>query len=251
MAIQYAFFTTIDENQKRINRERNCDSEFLKEIQDFYRVEIVYSSNALEGYTYTIFETKILLEDGLTAGGKPMRDAYAVLGHARAYDYMFSLFNKSSINENDILYMHKLLGDSLDNDAVAGAYREKRSSITGSNHPVSDPKNIPGEMSALLEKIAKNDCDLHPVELAAQLHKGLVFIHPFADGNGRVARLAMNTVLLQNSYFPVAIRPALRRDYINSLEKARVNDFDFVHFIAQNEIETQKKFIGMLAIENP
>ena len=107
MAIQCAFFTTIDENQKRINRERNCDSEFLKEIQDFYRVEIVYSSNALEGYTYTIFETKILLEDGLTAGGKPMRDAYAVLGHARAYDYMFSLFNKSSISENDILFMER------------------------------------------------------------------------------------------------------------------------------------------------
>ena len=96
--------------------------------------------------------------------------------------------------------MHRLLGDSLDNDAVAGAYRENRAFITGSSYPVSAPKKIEAEMSALVEQIANNEQDLHPVELAAQLHKSLVFIHPFADGNGRVARLAMNTVLLQNSY---------------------------------------------------
>lgn len=251
MTIQHELLSKIEDNQRIINSHRPFDPEFLKEVQDFYRVGIVYSSNALEGYTYTISETKILLEDGLTAGGKPMRDAYAVLGHARAYDYMFSLLKQSSISEEDILYMHRLIGDSLDNDAVAGAYRENRAFITGSSYPVSAPQKIEAEMSALVEQIAKNEDNLHPVELAAQLHKGMVFIHPFADGNGRVARLAMNTVLLQNSYMPVVIPPVLRHEYIESLERARSGDQDFVNFIARSEIETQKEFIRLLAIEEP
>ena len=251
MTIQHKLLTQIDEKQKIINNQRPFDSELLSEIQGFYRVGIVYSSNALEGYSYTLSETKILLEDGLTAGGKPMRDAYAVEGHGHAYDYMFTLINNSSINKNDLLQMHEMIGGSLDNDAVAGAYRDKRAFITGSNYPVTDVKNIAREMDELFEYVEINRDKIHPVELAAQLHKKLVFIHPFADGNGRIARLAMNTLLIQNSYLPVVIPPVLRQEYIESLEKARKNDNDFVNLIARCEIETQKEFIRLLHIEEP
>lgn len=237
----------IDDNQSIINGYRPFnDQEILKEIQDFYRVGIVYSSNAIEGYTYTLSETKILLEDGLTAGGKPMRDAYAVLGHAKAYDYMFTLLRSSTIRESDILKMHTMLGESLDNLAVAGRYRDKPAFISGSEYPVADAKDIQKQMNMLFEYVEKNRKDMHPIELAAQLHKNLVFIHPFADGNGRVSRLAMNTLLIQNSYLPVVIPPVIRHDYVTALEKAHKNDSDFIKLIARCEIETQKEMMRLL-----
>ena len=237
----------IDDNQEVINSYRPFnDPELLKEIQSFYRVGIVYSSNAIEGYTYTLSETKVLLEDGLTAGGKPMRDAYAVLGHAKAYDYMFTLLHNDKIRESDILKMHKMLGESLDNQAIAGQYRDKPAFITGSEYPVADANDIQKQMNMLFEYVEKNRNNMHPVEIAAQLHKNLVFIHPFSDGNGRVSRLAMNTILIQNSYLPVVIPPVIRHDYVTSLEKAHKNDSEFVKLIAQCEIETQKEMIRLL-----
>ena len=80
------------------------------------------SSNALEGNTLTESETKVLLEDGLTVGGKPLRDTFEALGHAKAYDFMFSLLGKHEITETDILTMHKLFYSDIDGKA-AGVYR--------------------------------------------------------------------------------------------------------------------------------
>lgn len=105
----------LDAQQAIINTYRPFeDADLLREIRDFYRVGIVYSSNAIEGCTYTLSETKILLEDGLTAGGKPLKDAYAVTGLARAYDYMFGLLHGAGLAEEDLLTMHGLLGGGLD-----------------------------------------------------------------------------------------------------------------------------------------
>lgn len=237
----------IDAKQSIINGYRPFEDEgLLREIQAFYRVGIVYSSNALEGYTYTLSETKILLEDGLTAGGKPMRDAYAVLGHGEAYDYMFKLLHAPSICESDLKTMHTMLGESLHNNAVAGEYRQKPAFISGSQYPLTDFKAIPQSMHKLISDISQNHGHQHPLLLAAQFHKDFVFIHPFADGNGRIARLGMNTLLIQKSYLPLIIPPILRHDYITSLEKAHRNDSDFIRLIAQCELETQKEMIRLL-----
>jgi Fic family protein len=90
---------------------------------------------------------------------------------------------------------------------------------------------------------------LHPVEAAAHAHKDFVFIHPFIDGNGRVARLLMNLVLLQEGYVITLIPPILRADYIKALEKAHSNDRDFLQLIAEMVIETQHDFIRLLRID--
>lgn len=237
----------IDEYQKVIAEYRPFeDVGILKELQLFYRVGMVYSSNAIEGYTYTLSETKILLEEGLTAGGKSLRDAYAVIGHAHAYDYMFTLLKSLNIDENDILKFHSLLGESLGNNAVAGQYRDKPAFITGSKYEVANFKDIKKEMDCLFDFVKNERHSLHPVELAAHLHKRLVFIHPFADGNGRVSRLAMNTTLIQNNYLPTIISPVLRQEYIDTLESAHKNDKEFIIFICKCELETQKEMIRFL-----
>ena len=76
------------ENQKKISGARPFAEPLLPRLRAYYRIGLTWSSNALEGNTLTESETKVLLEDGLTAGGKPLRDTYEAVGHAKAYDFM-------------------------------------------------------------------------------------------------------------------------------------------------------------------
>lgn len=237
----------IDEYQGRINRYRPFEDEaMLREIQKFYRVDTVFSSNALEGYSYSLSETKILLEDGLTAGGKPLRDAFAVVGLGQAYDHMFSLLRHSGITEQDLLTLHGMLKGSLENDAVAGVYRRIPVFISGSRYPVSRPEEVESRMRGLLARTSEERETLHPLVAAARFHKDFVFIHPFSDGNGRIARLAMNVLLIQRGYLPVVIPPVLRHEYIAALEKAHEDDGSFLELMARSEIETQKDFLRLV-----
>ncbi len=170
---------------------------FEGDVQAYYRVGLTWSSNALEGNTLTISETKVLLEDGLTVGGKPLRDTFETLGHARAYDFMFSLLGRRTITETDILTMHRLFYSGIDT-MDAGVYRRQAVFITGTEYSVTKAQRIPEEMSALIQWVNKERDYYHPVEFAALLHKRFVFIHPFIDGNGRIARLLMNAALIQD-----------------------------------------------------
>ncbi len=238
----------IDENQKTINGFRPFGPERLAQIKDFYRVATVWSSNAIEGFSYTESETKVLIEEGLTAGGKPMRDAYAVIGHKNAYEHMFTLLNRRELGEADILAYHSLLRGSLDNEAEPGHYRPHEIFVSGSTYVFPKPAGIQGEMAAFFEFVKNRRGEYHPVEFAALVHLRLVGIHPFADGNGRVARLAMNTVLIQDGFLPTGIPPILRTQYIDRLKRAQMagHERPFLEFICSCERETQKDFIRML-----
>jgi Fic family protein len=218
----------------------------LEEIKKFYRIGLVYSSNAIEGFTYTESETKVLLEDGLTAGGKPFKDAMAVVGHAKAYDYMFSLLKLDGFAEKDLLFMHSLLAGSLDNQATPGTYRDINVFITGSKNPLPDHVEVPRLMAETFGEFDKAKDDFPPVILAAWLHKEIARVHPFADGNGRVARLAMNTVMIQRGHLPIIIPPILRSQYIQSLEISRVDPNSFYGFICECQINSQSDMIRLL-----
>lgn len=187
----------------------------------------------------------MLLEDGLTVGGKPLRDTFEALGHAKAYDFMFSLPCKRQITEADILTMHKLFYGDIDS-AAAGVYRNIPVLVSGSDYAVCGVDEIHSAMAELIEWVNARRDDYHPVEFAAQLHKRFVFIHPFKDGNGRLARLIMNTVLIQCGYLLVIIPPILRSEYIALLEKAHKNDRPFVEFIAERVLESEKEIMLLL-----
>ena len=241
-------YTKIDNLKRQIDAIRPYEGETLKQLQAYFRVGLTYSSNALEGNTLTISETKVLLEDGLTVGGKPLKDTYEALGHARSYDFMFSLIKKRDISEQDILTMHKLFFSEIDNEQ-AGVYRNQQVFISGSEFPVTEVSKLKTEMAELIEWIKKDRGKYHPVEFAALLHKKFVFIHPFIDGNGRLTRLLMNTALIQDGYMIAIIPPVLRAEYITLLEKAHTNDKPFIDFIAERVLETQKEVIRLLHIK--
>lgn len=241
------FLKKINDMQEIINRVRPFEGNLLDQIRGFYRIGLTYSSNALEGNTLTESETKVLLEDGLTVGGKPIRDTYEAIGHARAYDFMFSLLKGDRIEETDIKMLHKLFYEAIESE-YAGVYRDIPVIISGSEYPVVKPEQLPEEMNKLCMWILEARNQYHPVEFAALLHKKFVFIHPFKDGNGRVARLLMNTALIQKGYLPVIIPPVLRSEYIAFLERAHKHDRDFILFIEEREYESQKDIIRLLGL---
>jgi Fic family protein len=240
----------LEQYQMLLNQKRPFEEPVLGEIRKYYRVGLTWASNVLEGNSLTESETKVLIEDGLTVGGKPFRDSLEAVGHADAYDYMFTLIQKCDITEYDICRLHELFYTRINKEA-AGAYRKHECIITGSNYPVALPEKIQEEMLQLVSWIKSDRSKLHPVEFAAQLHKRFVFIHPFEDGNGRVARLIMNLALLQDGYMLAIVPPVLRNEYIQLLERAHTDDGPFVEFIAERVMETQKDMMRLLHVEIP
>lgn len=243
-------YDKIDRYKKAIDELRPFEGHLLNEIKGYYRIGLTWSSNALEGNTLTISETKVLLEDGLTVGGKPLRDTFEALGHAQAYDFMFTLLGSRQITEDDALTMHRMFYAGIDSKE-AGRYRDRPVFITGSNHNVCQVERIGEEMAKLFQWVTSDRDRYHPVEFAAQLHKRFVFIHPFIDGNGRLSRLLMNTALIQDGYMLAVIPPVLRQEYISLLERAHNDDRPFMDFIAERVLESEKEIMRLLHIPFP
>jgi Fic family protein len=221
----------------------NLSSQALENIKEYFRIALTYSSNALEGNSLTQSETKIVLEDGLTVGGKPIVDYLEAIGHSDAYNFLYTLMHQKGFIEDDIRYFHKLFYYRID-ESNAGIYRKIKVAISGSEYALPSPEEVPTLMQKFVSKFGISDYTEHPVKWAAKTHLEFVFIHPFIDGNGRVARLLMNLVLLQAGHITI-IPPILRRDYINALEKAHTDPSDFMHFIAECVLESQKDYVRL------
>jgi Fic family protein len=233
-------------NNRKLIALRPLPPETLRSLKDYYRIGLTFTSNALEGNSLTESETKVVIEDGLTIEGKPLRDVYEAVGHAKAYDYIYQLATHKTLEETDILALHKLFYNQIDNEQ-AGRYRTVSVFISGSSYAVTPPQKIAAEMKKFVAWFNKNESKLHPVEFAALTHKKFVFIHPFIDGNGRLSRLLMNLALLRNEYSIALIPSILRHEYIAVLELAHTDDTRFREFIADRIISTQIDLLRLLA----
>ena len=226
----------IDSKMEMINKIRPFEGAYLQQINQFFKIETTYSSNAIEGNTHTLEETKVILEDGITIGGRSLKEFYEVEGHGKAYDYMFSLIKKRELTEENILYCHNLFSKNIPDFLNPGKYRSIEVLISGSKKILPKAEDVPKKMADFINWIENDRDKLHPVLFAAEVHRNLVNIHPFTDGNGRISRLIMNACLFQDKYFPVSI-PILRRaDYYNILEKNKAKDFG--NYIAELELLT-------------
>jgi len=128
---------------KIINEIKPFEGIYLQQINQFFKIETTYSSNAIEGNTHTLEETKVILEDGITIGGHPLHEFYEIEGHGKAYDYMFSLIKKRDLSEDDILYCHKLFSKNIPDFINPGAYRETEIIISGSKKVLAKAKDVP------------------------------------------------------------------------------------------------------------
>ncbi|MCX5822948.1 MAG: Fic family protein [Deltaproteobacteria bacterium] len=236
----------IDALKVRIDAHRPLDAHMLKQVREYFRIGMAYSSNALEGNSLTETETKIVIEDGITIGGKPVRDHLEALGHSEAYDLLFRLAKNQEITEANVKELHRLFYYRID-AKQAGKYRKSRVIITGTDFIPPAPERIPEMMKAFVERIPDQRVAHHPVNFSAIIHKELVTIHPFIDGNGRAARLLMNLALLQAGYPLAIIPPVLRREYLDTLNKThKGDDGPFITFIAGVCYESTKEYLRLL-----
>lgn len=188
-------------------------------LEQWYDVELTYTSNAIEGNTLTRSETAIVLEKGFTIGGKPLRDHMEVVGHKDALDYVHALTQRNEpVREMDVRHIHQLIVGRSDPEH-AGSYSRHQRMMSGS--PLVLPS--PAEIGPLMSDFGQWLSHAPPsVETAFAAHEKLVTIHPFTDGNGRTGRLLMNLVLFKAGYPPVVIGPEQRIDYINGLEAVQL-----------------------------
>jgi len=242
-------YEQVDTRKAAIDVERPFEGEMLNQLKAYYRVGLTWTSNALEGNSLTEIETKILLEDGMTVGGKPLRDTFEALGHAAAYDYMFGLLGERRVTVKDIKTLHRLFYRAID-EPRAGSWRDVKVVVTGSDYEFPVPARLEGLMADLGRWMAEERDALHPVRFAAMLHLKFVAVHPFIDGNGRVARLLMNAALIQDGYMLAVVPPILRPEYLSAIRRyqQKGDAGAFCDFIVERVLETEKDVMRLLHI---
>ncbi len=223
-------FEIVDKKKNRIEKKRPLAKNTLKSLREKLFLEWTYNSNAIEGNTLTLSETKVVLEDGLTIGGKTLKEHLEVLNHIDAILYMEDIIkNNESLSERQIKNIHNLILKGID-DENAGRYRKEKVVISGAEHLPPEPIRVQEQMGKLIEWYNRDGEKLHTVERAAVLHTDLVKIHPFIDGNGRTARVLLNFELMKNGYPIIIIRNEDRVKYYETLDKAHITG-DYSGFV--------------------
>ena len=228
------FFSEIDRKKKILDSKRPISTETLNSLRENYILEWTYNSNAIEGNTLTLIETKVVLE-GITIGGKSMREHLEAINHKEAIEFLEDLVKEDNdLSEIDIKSIHNLVLKGIDN-ANAGKYRTQNVIISGAKHIPPESILVPEQMEQLIFRYDEWCEKYHPLVVAVLLHGEFVKIHPFIDGNGRTARLLMNFEVIKNGFPPIIIKNELRPQYYEALDRAHTtNDYtDFIKLVAK------------------
>lgn len=224
----------ITHKKERLDKRRPLSSSLLRKLEEYFDVEWTYHSNAIEGNTLTRRETQLILQHGLTVGGKPLVEHLEAINHKYAIDFVEMLAEADTpIMEHTLRQIHTLILRTID-DEEAGRYRRGQVRITGTEYVPPEAASVPALMQEFIAWLTSADAATrHPVETAALAHFQLVHIHPFVDGNGRTARLLMNLCLMRAGYPPAVIRNEDRAAYYTALDEAHAGETeDFVILVA-------------------
>ncbi len=205
---------------------RPLNPAIVANLKAYFEVKFTYHSNAIEGSTLTERETALVLEKGLTIGGKPLRDHLEALGQRDAIQWLEKITSEPNrpITATDLLELHRLIFYKVD-ATWAGKYRTMDVRIVGTNKIFSSFLQVPALMTDFitwLNSLATRQ--LPTIERAAEAHYRLVNLHPFVDGNGRLARLLMNLILMQQGFPGAIIMNEQRMEYLQTLEQADSGD---------------------------
>jgi Fic family protein len=238
----------IDRLKKELDSHRPLSRELAMGLKQLFNVDFTYNSTAIEGNTFSFQETKILLLEGITIGGKSMREHLEIINHKEAIDDIEELSHKKTeeLRRTDIFNIHSIILRGIDSKN-AGKYRDVPVYVNlkdGTRHIFCDPLRIADEMDVFFDRLFSSKKE-HPVITAAEAHTRFVSIHPFIDGNGRTARLIMNLILLQNGYTPVVIQNKERINYLDAMESWQQNNNKekFYKIVTGYEKESLEKYL--------
>ncbi|SEG59596.1 Fic/DOC family protein [Halpernia humi] len=229
---------SVDEQKLSIDQFRPFSKEMEDKVFQKLKLDWNYNSNAIEGNQLSYGETIAFLNFGLTAKGKPFKDHLDIKGHNEAIQFMLQLIKENRpLSENDIKDLHKIIlvepyfsttispeGIDFQKEIKIGQYKTSPNhvkTISGDIHYYTNPEEVPFKMNELLEWLKEAEKDnLHPILLSAIFHHKFTAIHPFDDGNGRLARIISNFILLQHQYPVIVIKNKDKNQYYSALNIA-------------------------------
>jgi Fic family protein len=201
-----------------------------RELLQRLKVEWTYTSNALEGNTISLGDTQFIIEYGLTIKGKSIQEHNEIIGHALAVDLVYELLDKDILEKPDIFNFHKAVQTQVVMDIYSpignwkkeenGRYIKTEEKLIYMEYP--KPEDIEHLMQLWLKEF-NNQNELineqQAIHTYTVLHLAFTSIHPFFDGNGRMARLLANIPLLKNGFLPIVVNNQDRQDYLEALSK--------------------------------
>lgn len=238
----------VDARKAELDAHRPLAPATVASLRDKLALDWTYNSNAIEGNTLTLRETKVVLEDGITIGKKSMREHFEAINHRDAILLVEELVRgETPINQWNLKNIHSLVLKNIDNEH-AGRYRTGNVAITGAGFIPPSHLHLDQKMADLVEWYEGEARSLHPIDRAAQLHTRFVEIHPFEDGNGRTARLLLNFELMREGYPIAIIRSEDRLAYYDALDKACVQrDYsDFTRMVADCVARSQDLYLEVV-----
>jgi len=236
MILDKSVYQRIIEKKKRLDDLRPLPKSLVGRLRDQIIIEWTYNSNAIEGTSLSLKETRLIIEHGLTIKGKSLKEHFEAKNHKDAILFVEELVKEKKfiINQLLIRQIHQLVIKEID-DEWAGKYREVGVEVTGAKFIPPDPVVIPVKMRQFEKWLQDRGNKKNLMDYAALAHYMLVDIHPFIDGNGRTARLLMNLILMNKGFPPTVILKNDRMKYYETLDAVQKGESKpFVNFIGRN-----------------
>lgn len=232
-----ALVQRIQSKFKELNSLRPLQKTALKKLREKFEVDLTYNSNAIEGNRLTLRETYLIIRKGITIRGKSLEEHLEAKNHLEALEYLENLLvKKKTILEQDILELHRLVMSKVDEE-IAGRYRTQQVYIEGAVIIPPPSGKVPILMKDVLKEINKKTNGIESIKSASKIYHAIAQIHPFTDGNGRMARLLLNLKLIRSGFPPIVLKRTKRKSYYSALEKADLGDLYPITTLIANEVE--------------
>ena len=238
----------LDSRVRKMRREvGKLSPQVLSHVKRQFRIKGIYHSNAIEGNSLSIGETRTVVEQGLTIAGKSLKDQAEAKNLSHALDRMEALAGDKEIpiTLKDIREIHKLILTDIQ-DEYAGNYRKGEVKISGSDYEPPKVYEIQPKMAELgkyVQSVTSAEAEIHdlPILTATAVHAWLARIHPFIDGNGRTSRILMNLILIRRGYPICVITKEERFRYYNALEESQVGNLTpLAELVYESVVESQE-----------
>ncbi len=213
----------VAQKQQQLDQYRPLEAFTVQRLHQDLRLLATFHSNAIEGNTLTLHETQMVLEYGITIDGHPLREYLEATNHAEAFDTLSGLIDHP-ITIETVQTLHRLVMDKI--DPHAGELRTVQVYIRGAPFTPPPARDVPEYMAQWVHWLT-GDIALryNPITRAAIAHHDFEAIHPFTDGNGRVGRLLLNLLLMQDGYPPALVLREWRPRYIQALQQAYAGNY--------------------------
>jgi Fic family protein len=253
---QQNILARVDQQKATLDAVRPLAAAVEAQVLQKIRLDWNFHSNVLEGNTLTLGETRLFLMHGLTAKGKPFKDYLDIRGHDTVLDYLFDLVRQQEVLTEAVLReLHKILlvepyqvkAETPDGKIVMkwvepGQYKTTPNhvrTLTGRVHYYATPEETPARMDDLMRWYREADGQVHPLVVATLFHHTFTAIHPFDDGNGRMARLLTNLMLMRHGYVPMVVRQEHKDRYLYALASAdQGSPTDLLDFFGEQVLDS-------------